>query len=145
MPSHEDGDEHWTTWAAGYPTVCALNLECNEVRATTAEFVLGKPPFPPNPNGAVNGGIIALAVDQIMGVLAARVAPTGSMPVTAVLNVIFHAPAFAPVTLTARAVPGGRSIQTIEVSAHGADGRLSSTSTGTMSVGSPNSRGSRVG
>lgn len=140
MPAHEDADETWREWADAYPTMRALNLTCCRVDGRTAVFELDQVPFPPNPNGAVNGGIIALAADQVMGVLAARVSPTGSVPVTAVLNVAFHAPAFPPVTLVAQAIPGGRFIQTIEVVAHGADGRRCSTATGTMAVGSSGRR-----
>lgn len=140
MPTHEDADDTWREWAEAYPTIRALNMTCSRVESRSAVFVLDDAPYPPNPNGAVNGGMIALAADQVMGVLAARVAPTGSVPVTAVLNVAFHAPALPPVTLVAQAIPGGRFIQTIEVVAHGADGRRCSTATGTMAVGSSGRR-----
>jgi len=142
MPAHEDTNEVWREWASSYPTVRALNMICAEVGARRATFVLDDVPFPPNPNGAVNGGVIALAADQVMGVMAARVSPTGSVPVTAVLSVVFHAPAFAPVTLLAQTIPGGRFIQTIEVVARGADGRRCATVTGTMAVGSSGRRAS---
>ena len=140
MPAHEDTDEVWREWACSYPTVRALNMICAEVGPRRTTFVLDDVPFPPNPNGAVNGGMIALAADQVIGVLAARVAPTGSVPVTAVLSVVFHAPAYAPVTMEAHAVPGGRFVQTVEVVARGADGRRCSTVTGTMAVGSAKGR-----
>jgi len=140
MPAHEDTNEVWREWACSYPTVRALNLICAEVGARRATFVLDDVPFPPNPNGAVNGGMIALAADQVVGVLSARVAPTGSVPVTAVLTVVFHAPAYAPITMEAHAIPGGRFVQSVEVVARGADGRRCSTVTGTMAVGSPNRR-----
>jgi len=134
MPAHEDDDDCWRAWADRHPSVRAINLVCTEVSADTATFVLDEVPFPANPNGAVNGGVIALAADQVMGVLAARGGPTGSAAVTAALTVHFHAPAFAPVTFRARAIPGGRSVLTIEVVAHGADGRRYSTATGTMAI-----------
>lgn len=140
MPKHEDADELWRDWATSYPTLQALKLTCIEVGARSAAFALDDVPFPPNPNGAVNGGIIALAADQVIGVLSARVSPTGSVPVTAVLSVVFHAPAYAPLTLVAQAIPGGRYVQTVEVVARGADGRRCSTVTGTMAVGSANRR-----
>lgn len=140
MPAHEDADDDWRAWADSYTTVRALNMQCTEMGERTATFVLDNVPFPANPNGAVNGGMIALAADQVLGVVSARVAPTGSMPATAVLSVVFHSPAFAPVTLTAEAVPGGRFIQTVEVLAVGADGRRCCTVTGTMAIGSPSRR-----
>ena len=140
MPEHEDTDDVWIDWATGYPTVRALNLKCTEIAAGSATFVFDDVPFPPNPNGAVNGGMVALAADQVMGVLAARTAPTGSVPVTAVLNVQFHSPAHPPLTLHAEVIPGGRFIQTVEVVARDVEGRRCSTATGTMAVGSPRRR-----
>lgn len=135
MPRHEDPDDEWRAWADGYPSFASAGLRCVEISDTTAVFEFGGTPFPLNPNGAVNGGIVALAADQIMGVLGARLAPTGSMPVTAVLQVQYHSPAVAPLTLTAQAVHSGRTLQAIEVVVHDARGRRCSTATGTMSVG----------
>ena len=135
MPRHEDPNDEWHTWADVYPSFATAGLRCIEISDTTAVFEFTATPFPLNPNGAVNGGIVALAADQIMGVLGARVAPTGTMPVTAVLQVQFHAPAIAPLTMEARAVHNGRTLQTIEVVVHDARGRRCSTATGTMSVG----------
>jgi len=140
MPAHEDPDDVWLTWANEYPTLRAVNLTCVELRDRSASFLLDDAPFPPNPNGAVNGGIVALAADQAMGILAARTAPTGSVPVTAVLNVAFHAPALPPLTMTAEVVPGGRFVSTVEVIVRRADGARCSTATGTMAVGSPRRR-----
>jgi uncharacterized protein (TIGR00369 family) len=135
MPAHEDDDDAWRAWADGYPTVRAINMNCTEVRQGSATFVLCDPPFPPNPNGAVNGGILALAADQIMGVLAARVAPTGSVPATAALSVQYHSPAYPPLAIAATAVPGGRFVQAIEVVVRDGEGRRCATAMGTMAVG----------
>jgi uncharacterized protein (TIGR00369 family) len=140
MPAHEEADEVWLEWATAYPTVRALNLVCRELSPHGATFFFDDVPFPPNPNGAVNGGMVALAADQVMGVLAARCAPTGSVPVTAVLNVQFHSPAQPPLTFRAHVLPGGRFIQTVEVLTIDADGRRCATATGTMAVGSATRR-----
>ncbi len=135
MPRHDDPNDDWRTWADRHPSFVSAGLVCIEISHRTAVFEFSGTPFPLNPNGAVNGGIVALAADQVMGVLGARVAPTGSMPVTAVLQVQYHAPAVAPLTLEATAVHNGRTLQTIEVVVHDARGRRCSTATGTMSVG----------
>ncbi len=135
IPRHEDSDDAWRTWADVYPSFSSAGLRCVEIAGDTAVFDFTETPFPLNPNGAVNGGIVALAADQVMGVLGARVAPTGSMPVTAVLNVQYHAPAIAPLRMKARALHSGRSLQTIEVVVHDARGRRCATATGTMAVG----------
>lgn len=135
IPRHEDSDGAWHTWADDYPSFAAAGLRCVEIAGTTATFEFIATPFPLNPNGAVNGGIVALAVDQVMGVMGARVAPTGSMPVTAVLQVQYHAPAVPPLRMEAQAVHNGRTLQTIEVVVHDARGRRCTTASGTMSVG----------
>jgi uncharacterized protein (TIGR00369 family) len=140
MPAHEDSDEVWRQWATDYPTVRAINMLCSELTDGSATFALDDAAFPLNPNGAVNGGMVALAADQVMGVLAARTAPPGSVPVTAVLNVQFHSPAYPPLTFDAWVIPGGRFVQAIEVVARDVSGRRCSTATGTMAVGSPNRR-----
>jgi uncharacterized protein (TIGR00369 family) len=140
MPAHEDPHDAWLTWANAYPTLRAVNLTCVELQDRTGTFLLDDVPFPANPNGAVNGGIVALAADQVMGILAVRTAPTGSVPVTAVLSVSFHAPALPPLTMTAEVVPGGRFVSTVEVVVRAADGTRCSTATGTMAVGSPKRR-----
>lgn len=135
IPRHEDDDEDWRAWADGYPTFASAGLRCVAISRTQASFEFDGTPYPLNPNGAVNGGVVALVVDQIMGVMGARIAPTGSMPVTATLTVHFHAPAVQPLRMEAVALHGGRNLQTIEVVVHDSRGRRCSTATGTMAVG----------
>jgi uncharacterized protein (TIGR00369 family) len=140
MPAHEDPHDAWMAWATAYPTLRAVNMRCVELGDRSGTFRIDEVPFPPNPNGAVNGGIVALAADQAMGILAARTAPTGSVPVTAVLSVSFHAPARLPLSLRAEVVPGGRNVSTVEVVVRGADGARCASATGTMAMGSPTRR-----
>lgn len=135
IPRHEDPDEDWRAWADVYSTFASAGLRCVTMRGREATFEFDGTPFPLNPNGAVNGGIVALAVDQIMGVMGARIAPTGSLPVTATLTVHYHAPAVQPLRLEAVALHAGRNLQTIEVAVHDSRGRRCTTATGTMAVG----------
>lgn len=135
MPAHEDPNTAWVDWVNSYPTFLASGLRCLEMGEGEARFGLDETLFPLNPNGAVNGGVVALAADQVMGALAARVTPTGAVPVTATLQVQYHAPAFPLLTLDAVALGGGRVIQAIEVIVRNADGRRCCTATGTMAVG----------
>lgn len=132
VPRCEDSDETWLAWANEWATLRASNLACTRISAASADFVLEETSFPLNPNGAVNGGMVSLAVDQVMGVLAIRTASTGTHPVTAVLQVHFHRPAYPPLTFGARLIPGGRNIRTVEVVVHDRDGRHCVTGTGTM-------------
>jgi uncharacterized protein (TIGR00369 family) len=134
MPRKDDPHEAWLSWANEYATLRASRMVCIRIDHEGAEFVLEENPFPLNPNGAVNGGVVSLAVDQAMGVVAIRAADTGSAPVTAVLQVNFHRPAFGPLTLRARRIPGGRNISTVEVSVDDRDGQLCATAMGTMAT-----------
>lgn len=145
LPAHEDSNEVWRDWASVYPTFRAIDLTCTGFEDRSAQFMMTEPDFPPNPNGQVNGGIVALAADQIMGVVSARVSPTGSIPATAVLNVQYHSPAFPPLSFEATAVPGGRIVQAIEVVIFDAHGRRCVTAHGTMAVGPPTRRPEVVG
>lgn len=135
MPAHEDTNDVWRDWSNSYPTFVAAGLHCAEFGDRSARFELTETTFPLNPNGQINGGVVALAADQVMGVVAARVSPTGSIPATAVLNVQYHSPAFPPLAFESTAVPGGRSVQTVEVVILDRNGRRCVTAYGTMAVG----------
>lgn len=135
IPAHEDPDVAWVDWVNSYPTFLASGLRCLEMGEREARFGLDDTLFPLNPNGAVNGGVVALAADQAMGALAARVTPTGAFPVTATLQVQYHAPAFPSLTMDAVVLGGGKMIQAIEVIVRNANGQRCCTATGTMAVG----------
>ncbi|MFJ9390449.1 PaaI family thioesterase [Nocardioides sp. NPDC101246] len=135
IPAHEDPDVAWRDWVNSYPTFLASGLRCVEMGERKARFGLDETLFPLNPNGAVNGGVVALAVDQAMGALSARVTPTGATPVTANLQVQYHAPAFPEITMDAVAIGGGNVIQAIEVIVRNAKGQRCCTAMGTMAVG----------
>lgn len=134
IPHHDDPEERWVAWANDYSTLTASGLECTRIDVDTAEFVLEEDHFPPNPNGAVNGGMVALVADQAMGVAAIRSTPPGQQPVTVVLETHFHRPAFTPLTLTATLLSAGRTIRTVRVDVKDESGRLCATATGTMAA-----------
>jgi uncharacterized protein (TIGR00369 family) len=135
VPRREDSDDDWRTWANSYSTLRAARMTCTRIDDHSADFVLEDSFFPLNPNGAVNGGVVSLVADQAMGVLAIRTAAEGSLPATAVLQVHFHRPALAPLTLRANLIPGGRNIKTVEILVSDRDGQRCVTATGTMASG----------
>jgi len=135
IPAHEESDAAWQEWINGYPTFASSGLRCLEMGARQARFGIDETLFPLNPNGAVNGGVIALAADQVMGALAIRVTPTGAVPVTATLQVQYHAPALPPLRLEGVAIGGGKLLQAIEVLVHNARGERCCTAMGTMAIG----------
>lgn len=141
VPPREESDETWLAWANDWATVRASNLACTRISPASADFLFEQSSFPLNPNGAVNGGMVSLVADLAMGVLAFRTASTGTHPVTAVLQVHFHRPAYPPLALRARLIPGGRNISTVEVVVDDRDGQHCVTATGTMAYRS-HARGS---
>jgi acyl-coenzyme A thioesterase PaaI-like protein len=145
MPSHEDDEHAWTEWLNHQPVYRATNLTCRTVLQDEITFEMDGSSLPLNPNGAVNGGVVAMACDHVMGALGMRVVPTGQLPVTASLNVLFHAPAYAPLRLRATLLNAGWRVLAIRVEAEGSDGRLCSTAAGTMAVSSLQRRAERPG
>lgn len=132
-PSGDGGD--WLGWAKSLPMCQDLGLICTEISERSATFTLSEVPLSPNPNGAVNGGLVAAAADQAMGVIAVRMSPPGLLPATASLHIQFHSPALAPLTLRASALGGGRRVVYVEVAVEDRNGRRCATSQGTMVVG----------
>lgn len=143
MPAHEADEQAWTEWLNHQPVYRATNLACMAVGGEQVTFEMDGSSLPLNPNGAVNGGVLAMACDHVMGALGMRVVPTGQLPVMASLNVLFHAPAYAPLRLRATLLNAGRRVLAIHVEAQGADGRLCSTAAGTMAVSSLRRRAER--
>lgn len=137
LPARDGSDASWREWANAYPTVTAAGLRCVEINGGVGRFVLDGEPYPSNPNGAVNGGMVALAADQVMGVVALRNAPPGAVPVTAALHVQYHSPAYPPLTLDGSLMAGGKVVQAVQVVVLDAQGRRCGTAIGTMAVGQP--------
>lgn len=136
-PEHPADDEAWLAWANGLPLFVGLGLVCTSITEETAEFTLASAPISPNPNGSVNGGLMAAIADQAMGALSVRGAPSGYYPSTASLHTQYFSPAMAPLTLRARAYGGGRRVRFIEVMTYDRDGVLCAGSQGTMVMGPP--------
>ena len=64
-----DATADWLAWANALPYCRDLGLLCVELEAASATFRMERSTLTPNPNGAVNGGTVAAAADQIMGAL----------------------------------------------------------------------------
>lgn len=125
----------WMTWANSLPYCRDLGLTCVEFNATSAVFRLERSTLTSNPNGAVNGGTVAAAADQIMGALTMRMSAAGLLPATGSLHIQFHLPARAPLTFRATALGGGRRTKFIEVVVEDRNGDRCATSQGTMIAG----------
>ncbi len=125
----------WVAWANSLPFARDLGLECTEFGTATAAFRMEKSTLTPNPNGAVNGGLVAAAADQIMGAMTMRVSDEGLLPATGSLHIQYHRPALPPLTFVATSLGGGRRTKFIEVVVEDRIGRRCATSQGTMIAG----------
>lgn len=125
----------WLVWADNLPLCHGLGMVCTELDVEHGVFTVAQAPLSPNPNGSVNGGLVAALTDQAMGVMAVRGAMPGYFPATAALQTQFHSPAFAPLTLRALVVGGGRRVRFVEVLVSDRDGKRCVTSHGTMVIG----------
>jgi uncharacterized protein (TIGR00369 family) len=125
----------WISWANGLPFCRDLGLRCVEFDDTSAVFVMERTVLTPNPNGAVNGGIVAAAADQVMGALTMRLSRQGMLPATGSLHIQFHRPAIAPITLRASSLGGGQRTKFVEVIVEDRFGNRCATSQGTMIAG----------
>ena len=137
FPPGDPSPDDWIHWANSLPIVRALGLKCHQVGERSATFGLSDVPLTPNPNGAVNGGLVVSAADQVMGVLAARVAPPGYLPVTAALHTQFHSPALVPLTLSGQVIGGGRRLSFVDVLVTDVHGNRCAMSHGTMTATAP--------
>jgi uncharacterized protein (TIGR00369 family) len=124
----------WLAWANALPLCRDLGLVCVELDTESAVFRMEQPALSPNPNGAVNGGVVAAAADQAMGALSRRTGGDGALPVTASFCIQFHRPALAPLVFRATSLPGGRRTKFVEVVVEDRSGDRCATSQGTMVV-----------
>ncbi|MUL65900.1 hypothetical protein BOO86_15600 [Mycobacterium sp. CBMA 234] len=128
-------DADWRDWAGRLPYCRDLGLVCLEFTSETAVFRMAEPALTPNPNGAVNGGTVAAAADQVLGAMAMRVSAEGQLPATGALHIQFHRPALAPITFRATPLGGGSRVKFVEVVVEDRHGRRCATSHGTMVAG----------
>jgi uncharacterized protein (TIGR00369 family) len=127
--------EQWIGWANNLPLCRDLGMRCVEFDEASAVFVMERPALTPNPNGAVNGGIVAAAADQVMGAVTLRMSRKGMLPATGSLHIQYHRPALAPITFRAASLGGGNRTKFVEVIVEDRFGTRCATSQGTMIAG----------
>jgi acyl-coenzyme A thioesterase PaaI-like protein len=130
MPAHEADEDAWKDWLNHHPVYRESQLTCND--------------HGPRGGNLPDGGVIAMASDHVLGALGMRVVPTGRLPATATLNVLYHARAYPPLGLRATLLNAGRNVLAIRVEAQGFDDRVCSTASGTMAVSSLQRRTERL-
>jgi uncharacterized protein (TIGR00369 family) len=126
--------DEWLEWANCLPLCDDLGMTCSEIADGRATFHMPEAPLTPNPNGGVNGGLVAAAIDQVMGAIGMLGAPRGHAIATATMVVHYLRPAHAPLTFRGTATKRGRTLVFIDVSVEDADGRLTTSASGTMMI-----------
>lgn len=126
------GPEEWLAWARTLPFCRDIGVECTSIDEESAVFTMRESALTPNPNGAVNGGLLAAAADQVMGAMMQRSIGCDLVPATASLHVQYHAPASAPLTFRVRMVTGGHRVRFVEVEIENQNGIRCATAQATM-------------
>lgn len=129
------GEWHlWADWATQVPAATVMNIRCSEVEAGRAVLCIDNSPWPVNPNGATNGGLVAAAADHAGSVAAISAVGPAGFPATATLNGEFLRPAFAPLRFEARVLNRGRSLVFVRVDVTNRNDALCATFSGSWSL-----------
>lgn len=130
-PALDATNEEWVAWASGWRSVAALNMRCLELGGNVGRFVVDDVPSPDNPNGSINGGMLAALADQVFGVMATWSSPR-FVPATANLQTEFHRPLIGSAFIRAEVLPGGKRLQFIEAVMTDGSGQRCVTAHATM-------------
>ena len=133
-PPRGSDEAAWIAWADGLPLFAPFGLRALAMDEWRGRFVVEGTASMLNPNGSVNGGVVALVVDQVMGAVGMRHTEPGSVVNTASLDLRYQRPAFAPLEITAEVTKAGRAIVFIDAVVRDHTGRLTNTAAGTMAV-----------
>lgn len=123
----------WREWADGHPVAAAMGLLCVEAGPDSVVTRLARAPVP-NPNGAVNGGVLAAALDQTLALATLRVLPAGAFPTTTNMHVVYLRPVLAPLTVRARVLKGGQKLVFVRGEVEDERGRACVTCDATFAV-----------
>lgn len=123
-------------WYQQTEWVRMIGMRVLEVGDDWARTALEPPADLLNPNGAVNGGILACYMDLTGGLLVGRSVEEGQPSATIELGIHFmRAAAQTPLTATARVRRRGRSLMFVSVDAVDAAGKPCVSATGTWVIG----------
>ncbi|MFE3000559.1 PaaI family thioesterase [Nocardia sp. NPDC059246] len=135
FPPVDRAPSAWVEWANQLPLVSGLGVVATAVTDDSVTFEVPAAPLCPNPNGSVNGGLVIAIADQVMGVVAARVAAPGQLAATGTLSTQFISPALPPLELRGAPTGGGRRVTFVEVVVYDKDGNRCAVCQGAMIAG----------
>ncbi len=131
----DQAPEELRRWFDEMPVMRLLSARLTALEPGSAEVTLTPAPEELNPNGAVNGGIIAAVADLTGGFLVMASGPASEYASTADLAVHYMVAARAlPVTMRARMLRRGRRMCFVQIDVVDADGTLCAVATGSWAL-----------
>lgn len=126
-------------WFNGLPVMRHTGVRCTSIGVGEGVCEMAASADMLNESGAVNGGIVALFIDQIGGLVATTVAPEGhASPVTASLTINYLRPATGPLMkCRGRAAKSGQRVTFVEIEVLDERARVCATASGTWVMGGP--------
>jgi uncharacterized protein (TIGR00369 family) len=124
--------DSWLAWTRALPFCRDIGVDCVSIDEDEGVFTMPSSVLTPNPNGAVNGGLLAAAADQVMGAMAQRSIGHRRSPATASLHIQYHAPASTPLIFHTRVLSGGHRVRFVEVVVENHEGMRCATAQATM-------------
>jgi uncharacterized protein (TIGR00369 family) len=119
-------------WFNELPVVVFFSLNCTELRPGDARFLMDTPDSLRNPDGAINGGLIAAAADLAAGIAASSGGAEFLGSATSDLSIHFMAAArLTPLVIEASVLRKGRRSCVPHVRISDAEGKLCAVATGT--------------
>lgn len=120
-------------WFNGLPLVRAEGMRCVDLSETTSRCELI--PRYRNPNGAVNGGLIASFIDQAGGSLIGALVRPPDYSATADLTIRYLRPAMGgPIVARSSVVRRGRNLIVLSIAISDSSGRDCAIATGAWAV-----------
>ncbi|MGO4385510.1 PaaI family thioesterase [Specibacter sp. RAF43] len=123
--AYSESPEAWAEWAERLPSSEVVGLRVRHSEPGYVELELGNDSLL-NPNGAVNGGVIAAASDQACALALLTLLPPWWVAVTTTLNIEYRRPAMLPLVFKSRVTRYSRTLAFIEADLTGANGVVAS-------------------
>ena len=100
----------WLSWATRQPSVASLGIEPQEFSDGRALVTMAGSMTPLNPDGGVDGGLVAALIDQVGALATLTRAAPGHGVLTCTLSISYLRPAMLPLTGVGQVVRSGRTL-----------------------------------
>ena len=128
--------EAWLEYCNEHPAAKAMGLTSVKTDGQEMRFLLAHAPAM-NPNGSVNGGMLAAALDTALAQTAMTGMAEDGLPNTAGMNLQYLRPAIPPLDIVVRVTRGGRRMVFARAEIFTNGDVLCATADGTFAVVDP--------